>query len=223
MLSKANGSYKVRGAQEHLPLLLSEWFLMRRAFLTELPPCHASYQGQSQAVFARLSDGEELVRGSSLQSGPSFLWKDMCEDASTVDDRARDSFEGSAMGGLTSPRHQIQETIREHMVNKYSEQQTMSEIELSVEAPSGSFDTPHTMPPPDGDVATTAWRREVVAVYSRADKTWCVLVGGVLCREECCSQYRCHALPPRRRCLRCPLRMRSNACMQDCGRLDEHV
>jgi hypothetical protein len=34
----------------------------------------------SQAVFARLTDGENIVRGSSKQTGPSWLWTDVCDD-----------------------------------------------------------------------------------------------------------------------------------------------
>jgi len=38
----------------------------------------------SQATFARLTDGESMVRGSSKQAGPTWLWTDVCDDSESI-------------------------------------------------------------------------------------------------------------------------------------------
>lgn len=47
------------------------------------PPTHALDDSYARPTFARLSDGETLVRGSEQRNGPQHLWSDLCDDATT--------------------------------------------------------------------------------------------------------------------------------------------
>lgn len=50
-----------------------------------------------QATFARLRDGDMLVRGSQQQTGPQSLWKNICDDPCILSESGEE--EGSVIGG----------------------------------------------------------------------------------------------------------------------------
>jgi WD40 repeat protein len=62
----------------------------------------------SHATFARLTDGESMVRGSSKQTGPSWLWNDVCDDSESI---TIDPIETGILGGNETVRTSSSEDV----------------------------------------------------------------------------------------------------------------